>query len=444
MYDQAVEQAALEQQFAGVGFDLGLDGLGGAGSDDRADGDPFGPMLESFLEVDLDDPLQVELWASDLVGAFQGELRATEFAPGQPSPTPDEDLPSEDEFFFDFVGGLSRRISAAEPQWARLLAAITPFLSGAAQSKAELDLESVDAAVIGFAAPVGRAVVEDTFVMGHETGDGLHVGLVARHPGAAEPFLAMTFVDVNLGGMAEDIVVTTELDEVRAEALSHGLVIEPVDPAEAHARLAAALQRTDLTMMAPVEDDFTVLRPLLEALMRSLPEASVLRPPVPPSDEDLAAIVAALVEDSADRVDDELTPTRLADTAGLVTRFLCRDLGRSPVEWSPATLEILLLDYVPRKIPVPAEALASLPGELAALVPAAQRAAGWEDRHVDVTLDVIRRAEPAFLEQIASPGVWEPQKRFVMRAIDEGVDLEDSEAVAALAATIRDEGGFVS
>ena len=354
--------------------------------------------------------------------------------------TGDDDLPSEAEFFYDFVGGLSRRIVDDEPEWAQLLAAIAPFLDAAAQSKAALDLEAVDPSVVEFAAPVGRAVVEETFLLDHETDDGHHVGLVARHPGAAEPHLVMAFIDSNLGGMASDILVSADVEGVRVEAASQGLVASPLEPAEAQARLQQALQRTDMTMMAPVEEDFPLLRPLLESVMRSLPEPSRLPAVEPPSDEELESVAESIVEASADVFDDELTPERLRDTARLVTRFMSREMGRSPVAWSPARLEILLCDFVPRKVPVPPEALASLPGELAALVPAAQRLAGWEDRHVEFTLEMIERVTPEFMELVASDEVREPAKRLAMRAIDEDVDLDDPDAVAALVERMRSEG----
>ena len=443
---EAMAGGSGDQQFAGTGFDLGLDlpdglDLGFDGPDERAVGDPFGPMIESFGELDLGDPLQVELWASDLVGAFVDEFRQKELRTDTPWDTGDDDLPSEAEFFYDFVGGVARRIADDEPQWAQLLAAIAPFLDAAAQAKAALDLEAVDPSVVEFAAPVGRAVVDEAFLLDHETDDGHHIALVARHPGAAEPHLVMAFVDSNLGGMASDILVSADVDGVRAEATSQGLVASPLDPAEAHARLAAALQRTDMTMMAPVEEDFPLLRPLLESVMRSLPEPSRIVAAEPPSDEELEAAVESIIAGSAEVFDDELTPERLRDTARLVTRFMSREMGNSPAAWSPARLELLLCDFVPRKVPVPPEALASLPAELAALVPAAQRLAGWEDRHVEFTLEMIERVTPEFLELVASDEVREPQKRFVLRAIEEDVDLDDPEQVAALAERMRSEGG---
>ncbi len=436
---EAMASGAGDQQFAGTGFDLGLDlpdglDLGFDGPTERAVGDPFGPMIESFREIDLADPLQVELWASDLVGGFQKELRND-----TPWDTGDDDLPSEAEFFYDFVGGVARRITDDEPHWAQLLATIAPFLDGAAQAKAALDLEAVGPAVLEFAAPVGRAVVDEAFLLDHETDDGHHIGLVARHPGAAEPHLVMAFIDRNLGGMASDILVSADVDGVRAEAASQGLVASPLDPAEAHARLARALQRTDMTMMAPVEEDFPLLRPLLERVMSTLPEPSRLVEPEPPTDEALEAVVESIVAASADVFDDELTAERLTDTARLVTRFMSREMGAAPASWSPARLEVLLCDFVPRKVPVPPEALASLPAELGALVPAAHRVAGWEDRHVGFTLDMIERVTPEFLELVASDEVREPAKRLALRAIDEDVDLKDPEQVAALAARMRDE-----
>jgi len=92
-------------------------------------------------------------------------------------------------------------------------------------------------------------------------------------------------------------------------------------------------------------------------------------------------------------------------------------------------------------VPVPPEALASLPAELAALVPAAQRLAGWEERHVAFTLEMIERVTPEFMELVASDEVREPAKRLAMRAIEDDVDLEDPDAVAALVERMRNEGG---
>ena len=106
------------------------------------------------------------------------------------------------------------------------------------------------------------------FVIDHETDDGHNIGLVARHPDAAEPHLVMVLVDVNNGDMAKDVLISDQLDDILDEALSiDGLTMVDLDPPLARARIEAAFTRTDMTLDAPVSEDFDEARPMVEQLL---------------------------------------------------------------------------------------------------------------------------------------------------------------------------------
>jgi hypothetical protein len=100
------------------------------------------------------------------------------------------------------------------------------------------------------------------------------------------------------------------------------------------------------------------------------------------------------------------------------------------------------MDYVPRKIAMPPEHLIDLPERLAALVPFAQRMAGWEDRYVAATLSVIEQITPEFRSLISSPDAGSPAKQMLLRALAEGIDLEDPAALEEMVQRINAMGGI--
>lgn len=411
-----------------------LDAMFDLDDDEFSADDPMATLVDGFARVDLDDTLMVELWAGELVGGFRDAL--TPASPWEDN----DDMPSVEEFFESLIGAIADR-SSTDPDFAQVLAALSPFLDGRARRIADAALARCDRRLIEFSEPVGSAVVEQCFVLDHETDDGHNIGLVARHPGSDAPHLIMTFVDVNIGGLARDIMVSDQIDQLRQAATADGLVSSPVDPAEAHTRLLDALRITDMTIDAPVADDFAHVRPLLEQLMTTLPA-----PETPsdhdPDDDEIDALVERMVELSRDRWDDRLTPERLRSTGQLVAGFMAHHMGRSASAWSPTRVEIFLCDYVPRKIAAPPETLMSLPSEMAALVPAAHQLAGWEDRHINATLDVIRQVTPEFERLITSPEHGSPGKQMLMRALAEGVDLEDPDQLDALVGRVNSMGGI--
>lgn len=127
---------------------------------------------------------------------------------------------------------------------------------------------------------VGDAEIERTAVMREDVfDDGFTVFIDARHPGDGRHAVGV-YVDNNLGLMAKDILLADSIARVEQVMQERpdprGEVrIEPLEPAAAAGHVHAAIELADMTLGAPVGEDYAGLRAL--ALLRAdeLPGPSV-------------------------------------------------------------------------------------------------------------------------------------------------------------------------
>jgi len=422
-------------------------------------------LVAGLATVDQTNPVLVEMWGASLIGGLRMGLQ-----PPSPFDLPAEDdedadaPPTEEEFFGGMVARFADRASQQDGElFLQALIAVAPYLVPGADAVAT-DATATGTATTGapeaataardaitqlsrlhprpaWADVVGSAVVERSFIIDHETDDGHNIGLVARHPGAADTHLLMVLVDVNNGDMAKDVLISDNLDGILEEALAvDGLTMTDLDPADARARIEAAFAQTDMTLDAPVSDDFDEARPMVELLLTTMPPAAALEEPdLPPRDE-LDALVEQVLA-APETAASALTADQLRQTASLMVQFVSQWCGRPPLSWSPTRLDIFLGDFVPRKVSAPPDELQHLPQALADMVPAAHRLQGWGDRHVADALESIERVTPMFREALAEPDVAGPAKQMMMRALAEGIDVEDPDQLAALMARVNEMGG---
>jgi len=377
----------------------------------EADG-PLDDVIAELTRIHPNEPLLIELWASDLVGTIVSSLRPEPTFDDLAAPidggTP-ERPPTEEEFFGNLVDYLTARADDGEGlRFRDALYAIEPLLApiapdaAAAARKATMLHSLSDLGPPPWIDQVGRAVVEDCFELRDETEDAVHLALVARYPRAPRQHVVMVLVDLNLNGIAKDLLVSDRPDDVRAEAAAtEGLTVSDLGLGEARARIEAALAMTVRVLDAPVSDDFAEVLPMLRLLLDSMPEPTTLPAPERPTGDELDALVEQLL-DAPETAASELTREQLDRAASLTIRYCAEFSGRSPLAWSPTRLEMLLLDFVPRWVDAPPEDLADLPQALTDLVPAAQRLAGWEDRYVDETLELLQAMSEDFAEVIAA------------------------------------------
>lgn len=427
-----------------------------AAADAAASSDPVVALASGLLEVESGgDPLPIDLWASQMIGMTNAAL-----TPAYPwDPDPDEDWgpdgpPTPEEFHKSTVASFLTRLDGPHGDTvAAALHALVPYLPDEAHHMAVEGLLTHSATAQSappiWAPFVGTARVERCLLLTHETDDADQIALVVRYPVIDQTFVMMALIDLNMGGLAKDLLVTDDLEPVLDVGETQGIESVELDPAVAAARLVDALRITDMTIDAPVDEDLLLMRPLLERLMDTLPAPAELPDHEPPTGDELADLAHRLAERTLARADlnsdddpaKELSFEALERTADLMLGYVATWIGRAPLTWSPARVELFLADFVPRKIAAPPDELVDLPERLAALVPAAHELAGWSDRYVAETLDRIRSVTPVFLSRISSPESGSPAKQMMMRALAEGVDLEDPDALDALVHRINAMGG---
>ncbi len=270
--------------------------------------------------------------------------------------------------------------------------------------------------------PVPRAVrdlpkigVKRVVEMTEPFGDGDDLLLDLRGAGVTATFVV--YVDHNLGTVVKDgFVVPAALDEMIADlrrqpGAAH-LSFAEMDPAEARTKLSEAIGR-GLTTYPPLEngdedengdETWPASRPLLEMLLRGLPEGGPGYPD-PELDEQGAAELLSDFLASPFARDAAAGPAgaELAAVAELLVTFGTSYLGGRPHRWSPATVKILLDAWYPTNVVAPPEHLLAVPDVLRALIRFCHARQGIAPELTDDTLDAVDVLEPAYLAEMQDP-----------------------------------------
>lgn len=265
--------------------------------------------------------------------------------------------------------------------------------------------------------------------------DGFTMFLEACHRG--ERHAIGVYIDNNLGVRAKDILLADSIDAV-AEVMQKNpqddgeLRLESVDPGLAAAEICAALELTDMTLAAPVSEDFAPLRAL--ALLRAdetpgvmeLPERGEL------GIEERDALRAEFLASPEGR---EFKPdSDEGFAASLAIDFCCHCLDGRPLRWSPVVVELFMADWVPRKVMTDDGLLEVLPVALDAWVRFAGRNRGIPKRAIELTREAIPRWRKEMLTRANDPDAGGPAKQFMAAAQAAGIDFTDEQALNAFIA----------
>lgn len=268
-----------------------------------------------------------------------------------------------------------------------------------------------------------RAEAHRCDVMSHVLGDGDEVTVGVRLSDGHE-LTALVYIDHNLGVVAKDgFVVSEPLEKLIGFVREHGQApadtrIDALGPADARARISEAIEHGAM-MYPPFESDtWPAARPLVEWIVRLLPEGG-------------SGYQRPAWDDKAQR---RLTDAFFSSEFGLVLddpdhRSLFEsilwygtDYGPGdPLHWSPVAVEILLLDWIPRKIVAPARELAQAPEVLRAFVRYAHAQREIPAALTAETLEAVDAHEPEYQELIRSP---RPQGPMALLASIGAVDPE--------------------
>jgi hypothetical protein len=327
----------------------------------------------------------------DLLAVVSGLLEVTDPRSRDPF-SRDEQRASLDELVESFVGTSYAETTAA-------LTAMRAILS-----------DEVMAARIGRELAVRRQPMPDwltgldqarvepeVWFMTHVLGDGDDY-LVGATWSLGHTMSALVYVDHNLGTVVKDAFVVPEPLAELAEKVAETITdpdqsMTRVDPATARAVIEAAIDHGS-RLYPPLESDsWPMCRPLVEWLLRMLPDGGVVPERKEWSEAETAALAAGFFSSSFSAGLDHPDGRSLLDSL----LWFGTDYGPGdPLRWSPVNVEMLLADWVPRKIVAEAGYLTKLPDLLRAFIRYCHDRQGIRAALTEETLAAVDDWEPEY------------------------------------------------
>jgi hypothetical protein len=274
---------------------------------------------------------------------------------------------------------------------------------------------------------LSRTTVDRVVALADDLGDGENIMLGARIAGRY-PLTASAYVDHNLGTVVKDVFVVDEpLETVLTQLSRHSeldadTTMRELDPADARARLTEAIGHGAITYPPYETDTWPAGRPLVEWLCAVLPSGGVGHDRREWAEAELLDIAGRFFGSPQGR------PMDGSDSRSLLDSLLWYGTGYSngdPFRWSPAKVEVLLLDWIPRKIVAKANYLSTAPEVLRAFVRFAHAEVGIPDALTGVTLAAIEDFEPQYQQLIRTP---RPQGPAALLASIGALDPEEAVA----------------
>jgi hypothetical protein len=267
-----------------------------------------------------------------------------------------------------------------------------------------------------------------------QVNDGYDIVVHSRLAG--HDITTVTFIDFNLGMIVKDNLLSDRdlenFNEVWKEhADLRNTAIEPLTPADARARISDAIEVGAMTLPATESEDWPASRPLLEWILRQMPDGGTGFVQPEWSDEDREALLSRFLDSpygaAFDRPDDRSIVGDLI--------WYRADYGYGdPLRWSPTAIEILLLDWYPRKIVADQQYLLRMPSVLRDFVQFAHAEIGLDQELTAEALGAIEFHERGYRSIIGKPRRQGPEAILeAMGALDppdndwDDDDLEEDE-----------------
>jgi hypothetical protein len=275
-----------------------------------------------------------------------------------------------------------------------------------------------------------RACTESTHVLGD--GDNINLGIQLA---TGEELTAVLYIDHNLGTALKDAFVVPESIE-RTDALfaEHAddpdMVVRPLDLTDAKQRLLDALE-TGRHFYPPLESEtWPGCQPLMRWWIALLPDGG----------QEVEHREWAQAELDAERDRFLASPQAAelradpdhADLADALFWFGSSYSGTDPLRWSVVRVEVLLLDWLPRKVVADGDYLAKAPRVLRALVRYSHAERGIRSDLTNEVLASIDEGEPEYQRAIRSPRPQGPAAlldRLGLLDDEDGIDEDDDELV---------------
>lgn len=232
-------------------------------------------------------------------------------------------------------------------------------------------------------------------------------------------------VDHNINDIAKDIGIVLATEDLRAHWEGQSdLGVRDIDDQEYADRLADALTCLDMTWDPPITEDARMLRPLLDARLVFLPRAKAIKRREV-SQAARGRLYAAFRRSEPGRA--------LGRDTQLARLFIDygSDYHLDGLHWSPIVVELLLTDWLPRKVSLTAEEVEQLPGVLRSWLQFVSQERGFEDRLTAEMLAAVDEYADDFRKAVTDPSTYGPAKSVAAQMQADGVDFSDPAAVQA-------------
>jgi hypothetical protein len=335
-----------------------------------------------------------------LLSVVSSLLAALDPPPASPfERTPEPGLPTRDELMRTFLEVDMLETSA--------LLAVVAELSGDEVMRRRVRREITERAhtLPVWLANLGRTTVTRVVEMVHVLGDGDNVMIGLSLPGDFA-LSVVVYIDHNMGTLVKDAFAVPEpLDELIEHmriAAGDGpdTTWADLSPADARVRIKDAIERGAITFPPMETDSWPACRPLIEWAIGMLPAGGTgyQRPRW-----DIKQLSELTERFFASPFGTDLDD---ADHRGLLESLLWfgTDYGPGdPLRWSPIAVEILLVDWIPRKIAADTAYLAKAPELLRAYIRFCHHERGIRAALTEDTLAAVDEYEPGYQQTIASP-----------------------------------------
>jgi Domain of unknown function (DUF6398) len=238
----------------------------------------------------------------------------------------------------------------------------------------------------------------------HVLGDGDNILVGARLVDGAE-LTAVIYIDHNAGGVVKDgFVVPVPTDELVEQMLvvadDPDTEARDIAPADARARITEGIEHGALTHPPYESDSWPASRPLVEWITAMLPAGGTGYQRPEWGEAALAELTERFLRSPHGAGFDD------PDHRGLLESLLWfgTDYGPGdPLGWSPTRVEILLLDWIPRKIVAEAEYLALAPDLLRAFIRFSHGERGIRPELTAETVGAVDEYEAEYQQLVRSP-----------------------------------------
>ena len=245
---------------------------------------------------------------------------------------------------------------------------------------------------------LGESVAYRAVEMVHVLGDGDDVMIGVRMP-TGDELTVVLYVDHNMGTVAKDgFVVPGPIGQVVGLMKSHpeapdDTELKELDLADARARAEEALSNGAMLWSQPKSDSWPQSRPLVEWAVRLLPEGGSGYRRQDWSEADRAELTKDFF---ASPFAEAVRGGSYRDLFEPLLWFGCDNPPGDPLRWSPVAVEVLLADWVPRRIIAGVGFLSKMPDLLRAFIQYAHDRRGVPSKLTAETLTAVDEWEPHF------------------------------------------------